>query len=138
MKRTMLVLALMSVFTGAALAQLGGTRITAQVPFDFVLGDKAVPAGEVTVQSMTKSGVLLIQNGDANITLLSMPQMDETKKPAGSCALVFHRYNHRYFLSGIKIAGSTTAYRLPESKAEAELRAQNVNATEEVLAASLR
>ena len=138
MKRAMLVLALMSVSTGAALAQLGNARVTAQVPFDFVLGDKAVPAGELTVQSVTKSGVLLIQNTDAKISLLSMPQMGETKKPAGSSVLVFHRYNHRYFLSGIRIEGNTTTYRLPESKAEAELRAQNINATEEVLVASLQ
>jgi len=135
----MLVLALMLVPTGAAFAQLGSTtRVTAQVPFGFVLGDKAVPAGEVTVQSVTASGALLIQNADANIGLLSMPQMNETKKPAGSCALVFHRYNNRYFLSGIKIEGSRITYRLPESKAEAELRAQNITATDEIQLASLK
>lgn len=138
MKRAMLVLALMLVSTGAALAQLGGARIAAQVPFDFVLGDKAVPAGEWTVKSVSMSGVLLIQNADAKVGVLSAPQLDETKKPAGSCALVFHRYNNRYFLSEIEIEGSRIAYRLPESKTEAELRAQNVTATEEVLFASLK
>lgn len=139
MKRTMLVLALMLVSTGAALAQLDSTtKVTAQVPFGFVLGDKAVPAGELTVQSLARSGVLLIQNADANISLVSMPQMNETKKPAGSCALVFHRYNNRYFLSGIKIEGSRITYRLPESKTEAELRAQNTTATDEIRLASLK
>jgi len=137
MKRTMLVLALMLVSTGAALAQMGSTRVTAQVPFDFVLRDKAVPAGELTVQSAIMSGVLLIQNADAKVSVLSVPQMDETKKPAGSCVLVFHRYNNRYFLSEIKIEGSKIAYRIPESKAEAELRAQNVTANKEVILASL-
>ena len=137
MKRTMLVLALRLVSTGAALAQMGSTRVTAQVPFDFVLRDKAVPAGELTVQSAIMSGVLLIQNADAKVSVLSVPQMDETKKPAGSCVLVFHRYNNRYFLSEIKIEGSKIAYRIPESKAEAELRAQNVTANKEVILASL-
>ena len=138
MKRAMLVLALMLVSTGAALAQLASTRITAQVPFGFVVGDKAVPAGEWTVTSGPMNGVLLIQNQDAQIGLLSLPQKDETKKPAGSCVLVFHRYNNRYFLSEIKVEGSTIAYRLPLSKTEAELRAQNIAATEEVLVASLK
>jgi len=138
MKRTMLVLALMLVSTGAALAQMGSTRLTAQVPFDFVLRDKAVPAGELTVQSAIMSGVLLIQNADAKVSVLSVPQMDETKKPAGSCVLVFHRYNNRYFLSEIKIEGSNIAYRIPESKAEAELRAQNLTANKEVILASLK
>jgi len=138
MKRAMLVLALMLVSTGAALAQLASSRITAQVPFGFVVGDKAVPAGEWTVSSGPMSGGLLIQNRDASIGLLSLPQKDESKKPAGSCALVFHRYNNRYFLSGIKIEGSTITYRLPESKAEAELRAQNITATDEIRVASLK
>ena len=138
MKRAMLVLALMLVSTGAALAQLDTTRITAQVPFGFVVGDKDVPAGEWTVSSGPMNGALLIQNRGAEVGLLSLPQKDETKKPAGSCALVFHRYNNRYFLSGIKIEGSRITYRLPESKAEAELRAQNITATDEIRLASLK
>lgn len=138
MKRTMLVLALMLVSTGAALAQLGNGRLTAQVPFDFVLGNKAIPAGELTVQSLTANGVLMIQNYDARVSVISAPQMNETRKPATSCRLVFHRYDNRYFLSGIEIEGSTIGYRLPVSKAEAELRAQNVTPTQEVLLASLK
>ena len=138
MKRAMLVLALMLVSTGAALAQLATTRITAQVPFGFIVGDKAVPAGEWTVSSGPMNGGLLIQNHDASVGLLSLPQKDESKKPAGSCVLVFHRFNNRYFLSEIKVEGSTIAYRLPQGKTEAELRAQNVVATEEVLVASLK
>ena len=138
MKRTMTVFALMLVSTGAALAQLGGSRITAQVPFDYVLGDKAIPAGPLTVQTVTSSGVLLLQNPDAKVSVLSAPQMSGSKKPATSCAFVFHRYNNRYFLAEIKIEGSTIGYRLPESKAEAELRAQNVTASKEILLASLK
>lgn len=139
MKRTMLVLTLMLVPTGAAFAQLGGSRVAAQVPFDFVLGDKALPAGELTVQSATMSGgVLLIQSGGGKVSLFSVPQMDETKKPAGACAMIFHRYNNRYFLSEIKVEGSRIAYRLPESKAEAELQAQNITATDEIRLASLK
>ena len=118
MKRAMLVLALMLVSTGAALAQLGDTGIKARVPFDFVLGNKAVPAGEWTVQSASMSGVLLIQNTGAKVGVLSTSQRDETKKPAGSCALVFHRYNNRYFLSEIEIEGSRIAYQLPEGKTQ--------------------
>jgi len=138
MKRAILMLALMLVSTGAALAQLDTTRITAQVPFDFVVGDKAVPAGEWTVSSGPMNGALLIQNRDAEFGVLSLPQKDESKKPAGSCVLVFHRYNNRYFLSGIKIEGSRITYRLPESKAEAELRAQNITATDEIRLGSLK
>ncbi len=55
--------------------------------------------------------------------------------PAASNVLVFHKYGHRYFLTEVKVEGSRTTYRLPESKAEAELQAQNVNAPDEILLA---
>ena len=139
MKRAMLILALMLVSTGAALAQLGDTTVRAQVPFDFVVSDKAVPAGEWTVTSVPIRGAFFIQNADAKVAVFSVPQiMDETKGRAGSCVLVFHRYNNRYFLSEIKIEGSTKVYRLPKSRTEAELQAQNVTAIEEVVVASLK
>jgi hypothetical protein len=58
------------------------------------------------------------------------------KKASGSYALVFHKYGDRAFLTVIKLAGDRTIYEIPESRAEAELRAQNVTATEETLLAS--
>jgi hypothetical protein len=52
--------------------------------------------------------------------------------------MVFHKYGDRYFLTSIKLKGSTVVYRLRESKAEAELRAQNVPASQKILLARLR
>jgi hypothetical protein len=62
----------------------------------------------------------------------------ETKTAAGAYALVFHKYGDRYFLTGIKLADSRIAYALPQTGAEAELRAQNVPVTEEILVASIK
>jgi hypothetical protein len=103
-----------------AAAQLTATqKIVAQVPFEFMVANKHVPAGECSVQ-------------------FSMANPGETKNPASTYALVFHRYGDQYFLTGVKLAAERTTYRLPESKAEAEIRAQNVPATEEILVASLK
>ena len=63
---------------------------------------------------------------------------DETRTPAANYALVFHKYGDQYFLWGMKVKGSRTIYRLPESKAEAELLARNEPVTEEILLASLQ
>jgi hypothetical protein len=59
-----------------------------------------------------------------------------TKGSSGN-ALIFHKYGERYFLSGIRVAGSQIAYQLPEGKAEAELRAQNEVASQEIVLAQL-
>ena len=123
-----------------ATAQLASNqKIVANVPFDFVVGNKVVPAGECIVQSATMDAkTLRIRNSDARVNLFASASTDESKKAAGAYTLVFHRYGDRRFLSGMKLAGSTTIYRLSESKWEAELRAQNVPATEEALRASLK
>jgi hypothetical protein len=114
-------------------------KIVAQVPFEFVVANKPVPAGEWTVQAATADARLVtIRNGEAKMSLLANISPVETRKTAGAPALVFHKYGDRYFLYGMKIEGTDILYRMPVNKAEAELRAQNVPATEKILLASLQ
>ena len=121
-----------------AAAQLtSNERIAAKVPFEFVLGNKVVPAGDWTVQSATmNSGVLQIRNIAAGVTMLTVPLPAASKKISKDYTLVFHKYGNNYFLAEVTIAGMRNGYRLRETKAEAELRAQNVPATTEILLAS--
>lgn len=124
--------------SGLAAAQLNSNdRLVAQVPFQFMVANKIVPAGQCEVKLATSNGgTLIFSNAGARIGLLVATSPGETKEAAGRYSLVFNRYGNHYFLSGIKIQGSKTTYRMPENKAEAELRAQNAPATEEVLLAS--
>jgi hypothetical protein len=128
------------VLSGMAAAQLiGSTRVVAQVPFEFMVANKIVPAGECEVRAITMDGqTLVIRNAEAKVGLFSRSSQAEGKQSASNYAMVFKHYGDRYFLSGIKLQGSKITYRLPESKVEAELRAQNVSATEETLRASLK
>jgi hypothetical protein len=121
-----------------ATAQLASNeKIVAQVPFEFVLGSKVVPAGEWIVQSASMdSKVIQIRSSDSRVNILSMPLLVETKKAAADCTLVFHKYGSNYFLSEVRLAGTANGYRLPETKAEKEMRAQNIPATSEILLAS--
>jgi len=140
MKRaSWLVSVTLLVLSGMAAAQLNsGSKIVAQVPFDFVVANKVVPAGEWVVRLATMDGHILdISNAQTNAGVFSMSFRTETKEPASYYALVFKQYGNCYFLEGIKLQGSKITYRLPESKAEAELRAQSVSATVETLLASL-
>jgi hypothetical protein len=128
------------VLSGMAAAQLmSSSRIAAQVPFEFVVANKIVPAGECVVQAATMDGkILMIDNADARVGLFSGSFQTESKQRASHYALVFNRYGDHYFLTGIKLQDSKITYRLPQSRAEAELLAQNVSATEETLLASLK
>jgi hypothetical protein len=123
-----------------AVAQMGSnTKIVGQVPFAFLVGNMHVPAGECTVQLATNGGrILLIQNVGAQVGLFTPTMPDVAMKASGNYALVFHKYGDQAFLTGIKLAGDRTIYRIPQSRAETELRAQNVTATEEILLASAK
>jgi hypothetical protein len=135
-----LVVMTLVVLSGMAAAQLiGSTKVVAQVPFEFMVANKIVPAGECVVQAITMDGnTLVIRNAEAKVALVSRSSQSEGKQDASNYVLVFKHYGDRYFLSGIKLEGSKITYRLPESKVEAELRAQNASATEETLLASMK
>jgi hypothetical protein len=122
-----------------ASAQIGSQTLAAKVPFQFHVGNKAIPAGECIVRRASLDGrTLIIGNRGARVALFSSTSMVQVKQASSTNAWVFHRYRNLYFLTGIRLQGSTTVYQLPESKTEAELRAQNVPASEEILLALLQ
>ena len=130
----MLTLTLLPMLAAAQIQS--DTKIVVKVPFDFVIGSKIVPAGQLTVQPLAmEKDVLTMRNRDAKLNIFANSSRIETKQPSATTGPVFHKYGNRYFLWKVNVEGSQTAYRLPESPAEAELRAQNVQATEEILLA---
>ena len=137
--KRMLALALISLPILAVAQMVSSTRIVGEVPFPFMVGNKRVPAGQITVEPATNGArILAIRNVDAKVGLFTPAGPTLAKKASGSYALVFHKYGDKVFLTGIKLAEDRTIYQIPESRAEAELRAQNVTATEEILLASAK
>ncbi len=137
--KRMLGLALIMLPILSVAQMTSSTRIVGQVPFAFMVGDKHVPAGECTIQQATDNDrVLSIHNFDGKVGLFTTAMPGRAKTASGSYALVFHKYGDRAFLTGIKLAGDRTEYKIPEGRAEAELRAQNMTASEEILLASAK
>ena len=137
--KRMLALALIALPILSVAQMVSSTRIVGQVPFPFMVGNKQVPAGRCTIQPATDGGrILAIRNVGAKVSLFAAATPTQAKKAPGSYALVFHKYGHRAFLTSIKLAGDRTIYEIPESHEEAELRAQNITATEETLLASAK
>jgi hypothetical protein len=135
--KRMLALALIALPILAVAQIVSSTRIVGQVPFPFMVGNKHVPAGQCMIEPATNGArTLVIRNVGAKVSLFTSATPTLAKKASGSYALVFHKYGDRAFLTVIKLAGDRTIYEIPESRAEAELRAQNVTATEETLLAS--
>lgn len=137
MKRQVLSLAAVLatlLVSGSAYAQT--MRIKANVPFDFVISGRTMPAGAYSIEAYSNDGKTLLLRSDAGkakgmintISAESLKASDRTK-------LVFHRYDNRYFLSQVWVAGNNRGKELPRSSRETEVAAdfpvQNVVLTAE-------
>ena len=120
-----LLAVMMIVAAGAsAKAQTLDYRLTANIPFDFSVADKKLPAGKYWInRSQLSTGDLIIQirstDGHENVSRLTIPVI--TVNAMKDSSLVFHRYGDEYFLSEIWPAGGVTGRELPKSRAEREL-----------------
>jgi hypothetical protein len=96
--------------------------VRANVPFDFVVGDKTIPAGRISASGSSEAahGSLAIRNlakgelaSRAGRKMLGSERSKQGK-------LVFHRYGDRYFLAQICIPGNQT-WEVMKSKEERSL-----------------
>lgn len=108
-------------FTASAYAQAAGTQpVVANIPFDFNVGSKNLPAGKYTITVVNPSSdrkVLQIRSSDGRSSAITQTTgiigtASETTK------LVFHRYGDHYFFAQAKMAGDTMVLAALKSKAE--------------------
>ena len=137
MKNATVIALLLLTLSVAGTAQLASnTKIVTNVPFDFIARNQTVPAGQCIVQSAASS-VITIRNQAAHAAMLTSVTPDRDRKATGKYSLVFNEYGTRHFLREIRTA-SGAVYKLPESKLEREMLAQNIVPRHEVLLASVR
>jgi hypothetical protein len=119
---------------GNSFAQSNGLK--ANVPFDFTVANKLLPAGTYTLHRAS-TWVIEIRNDDKPIAVLTIANQDGNTSPNGG-KLVFHKYGDQYFLSEILSDWETMNVRVPRSKAETRVRLQQamVHPTSEVYVAT--
>ena len=126
-RATMLVLlATLALATAAvsANAQAPANKVVANVPFEFSVGYKAMPAGEYSVQSIVSAGNgLLIQSTDGRISALRLSDATDRIKDKSQPRLVFHRYGERYFLAEVW-NGANSGRRLAQSQEESAIESE--------------
>jgi hypothetical protein len=108
---------------GTSFAQSNGVRAT--VPFDFTVGDKLLPAGTYTIKEQSQH-VIVIQNHDKPIAMLSLVDGDSNRSPNGG-KLKFHRYGSQYFLTEILCDRANMNLQVPTSKTEKRTALQEAN-----------
>jgi hypothetical protein len=108
---------------GTSFAQSTGVR--ANVPFDFTVGNKLLPAGTYTIKEQSDH-VIVIKNHDKPISAVSLVNGDGNRSPNGG-KLKFHRYGSQYFLSEILCDQADMNLRVPTSKTEERTALQEAN-----------
>ena len=111
-------------------------RVKANVPFDFVVGDQVMPAGEYIVGPAGSLGqAIAIRSENGTDTALTMPC--SLSAPSKDSKLVFHAVAGRYFLSQIWVEGYAQGRQLRTSKTEARLAKDAQASTNLVIAANI-
>ena len=98
-------------------------RLTANVPFEFTVGSRTLPAGDYSIRTGVNQAIVQVQGFEAHTGALSLSWRVDVKDedPAAATKLVFNRYGDKYFLSEVSDGYESIAMKLPVSHTQREL-----------------
>ena len=91
-------------------------QVQVNVPFDFTVSAKLLPAGTYTIKRDAEN-IILISNREKPISALALVGSGGKSSP-GWGKVTFHRYGDQYFLSEILCDSAGMSLSLPTSKQE--------------------
>ena len=125
------------VLLAAVTAHAGSsTRTETDVPFEFTVGGKTLPAGAYAVTEETH-GVLRIRSLDHRSSVVTLTTVVQGKSPRNAAVLVFNRYGDRHFLTQAWL-GLAGGYELWKSHRELELAHARPQRAPEVISIAAR
>jgi len=131
--RRMILSACVLLAVGSAFAQSRTT--TFKIPFGFIAGPTALPAGEYHISNGPVQGTLVLR-GDDRHRIFVLANNVELPNASRQTKVVFHRYGNRYFLSQLWIEGSNLGRELRVGRQEQEVAEQNSSNTMELATVS--
>jgi hypothetical protein len=110
------------------------TKVVATIPFNFVAGDRAYPAGDYRFDN--DGTVLRVANNEnVSVTGTILSHACEKATWSETTKVVFYKMGGEYFLRQIWVAGKATGRELPRSKSEIQL-AQNHETPKAIIVAA--
>jgi len=115
------MMVLLGCITVSAKAQTNGRiALIANIPFQFSIGNKSLPAGEYTVRSISddsRNVVLRIQSRDGKTSAMLRTSTVEGKA-LDRAKLLFHRYGNQYFFAQAWVDRDSRGLEAQKSRAE--------------------
>jgi hypothetical protein len=80
-------------------------RIAAMVPFDFIVGDSRLPAGDYVITEMSMPGIVSIESADAQHSAIVLTIPSSSDDAVLQPEIVFERFGSQHFLARITGGG---------------------------------
>lgn len=121
------LITLIGITAGASAQTRRKVTLEASVPFEFVVANRAFPAGKYTFEMATGSpkvndeaGVLIVRRGDSRLYAAVATEVAADSNAHVEPKLVFLRNGHRVFLSKVWRQGNTAGYILHTPSADVD------------------
>lgn len=116
----MAIIALAFVTALVSNAQTRPRQVRANVPFDFVVGEKTLAAGSYTVGTISRNSAdaVLIRSSDGSQKAIRLTNSISDNANIKHARLVFHRYGNTYYLAQVWTAGMNEGREMLKSKME--------------------
>lgn len=125
----------------AAKAQVSGrTQMIANIPFQFTVGNKTLPAGEYRVtclKSASDHTVVQLRSNDGKAAAL-VQMTAVTGKSQETARLIFNRYGNQYFFAQAWTGAESAGLEASKSRAERAARRELANLKQKSETVALR
>jgi hypothetical protein len=120
--RALIIVGMLFVLVASASAQTA-RRITVQIPFDFVAGQKHLPSGRYVVRAIVRDSekMLLIRSEDGREQAAFTTNSAGGGESVGKARVSFRQYGERFFLAAVSLPGASSVRELPKSRDEKSL-----------------
>jgi hypothetical protein len=127
----------LSLLLAVSAAHAQSVRVSANVPFDFIVGKQVFPAGSYRLipGDSTGNAVIIRNRDESSYAGIVLTQSCSKNSPAGKTALMFHRVGSLYFLDQVWVEGWASGRQFGKSTLETQM-AGNHNDREEVIVAA--
>jgi len=107
-----IAITLIAMMTGFAQS----ARLSADIPFDFNVGEVKLSSGKYTVKALSPT-MVVVKSADSDKSAVSLYNAATTPQDLKGSQLVFTQYGNQYFLSGVDWA-TGLSLELPRTKLE--------------------
>ena len=82
-----------------------GAKVKATIPFNFVVGNRELKAGDYVIESLLANNALQFRSEDGDVQQIAFTVPIKTNRTGNHERLLFHHDGDQYFLSQVWLSG---------------------------------